>query len=116
MPNSPMVRHVLFDEALTRGLGDVEARMLVEWLVDWAEMLADMADSEEQAWEQFKPLCRKARLFSRFVSLWTDPPSRGAANQLAATERMEWALPSRPMEPEELMESLLDWETRNLCR
>lgn len=115
MQSTPMVRHVLFDEALTRGLGDVEARMLVEWLVDWAEMLADLAPSEELAWEQFRGVCHRARVFSRFVSLWANPLSRGAASQLAATERLEWALPNRPIEPDELMERILDRESRTLC-
>ena len=115
MQSTPMVRHVLYDEALTRGLGDVEARMLVEWLVDWAEMLADMAPDEDQAWEQFRNVCRRARVFSRFVALWSEPRSRGAATQLAATERMEWALPDRPLEPDELMERILDRETGHLC-
>ena len=30
----PMIRHVLRDEAITRGLGDIEARMLMEWLAN----------------------------------------------------------------------------------
>ena len=30
-----LIRHVLRDEALTRGLGDIEARMLAEWVADW---------------------------------------------------------------------------------
>src|SRR4051794_596504 len=40
MRANPWVDHVLADEALTRGLGDEEARVLVEWLVDKAEDLA----------------------------------------------------------------------------
>lgn len=115
MQSTPMVRQVLFDEALTRGLGDVEARMLVEWLVDWAEMLADLAASEDQAWERFRGVCRRARVVSRFVALWSDPLSRAAASQLAATEKLEWALPSLPLEPDELMERILDRESRLLC-
>ena len=34
MQSTPLVRHILRDEAVTRGLGDVEARMVVEWLAD----------------------------------------------------------------------------------
>jgi hypothetical protein len=115
MQSTPMVRQVLFDEALTRGLGDVEARMLVEWLVDWAEMLADLATDEDHTWEQFGRMCRRARVFSRFVALWSEPQSRGAATQLAAVEKLEWALPSQPLEPDELMERILDRESRAMC-
>ena len=42
-----LIRHVLRDEALTRGLGDIEARMLVEWLADWTELLSDAARTED---------------------------------------------------------------------
>src|SRR5947207_2362141 len=45
-----MVRSVLRDEALTRGLGDIEARMLMEWLANWTELLADAARNEDDAW------------------------------------------------------------------
>ena len=45
-----LIRHVLRDEALTRGLGDIEARMLMEWLADWTELLADAARTEDDAW------------------------------------------------------------------
>ena len=31
----PLLRHALRDEALTRGLGDIEGRMLAEWVADW---------------------------------------------------------------------------------
>ena len=40
MQSTPLVRFILRDEALTRGLGDVEARILIEWLVDRADGLA----------------------------------------------------------------------------
>ena len=33
MPVSLLLSRILDDEALTRGLGDAEARLLVEWLV-----------------------------------------------------------------------------------
>lgn len=114
MDSGPLLRHVLQDEGLTRGLGDVEARMLVEWVVDWAELLADIADSEEEAWQRLRGLCRRARAIGRFVALWSEKPSRGAATQLAATERFAWPLPSDPIEAGELMGRILDWESRHL--
>ena len=46
---APLIRGIVRDEALTRGLGDIEARMLVEWVVHWAELLAEAAQSFEDA-------------------------------------------------------------------
>src|SRR5438874_13794312 len=83
----PILRRVLRDEALTRGLGDIEARMLVEWVADWTELLAEAARNEDDAWACVQRLCRRGRAISRFVQLWEHPDSRGAASQLAASER-----------------------------
>ena len=49
-PVTTLLRHVLRDEALTRGLGDIEARMLVEWVTDWTELLAEASRNEDDAW------------------------------------------------------------------
>jgi hypothetical protein len=112
-PCDPLLRHVLRDEALTRGLGDIEARMLVEWVADWTELLAEAARTEEDAWSCVRRLCRRGRAISRFVQLWADPASRGAAAQLAAAERFAWPLPSAPVEPPDLMHHILTWESRH---
>jgi len=115
MPTScdPLLRHVLRDEALTRGLGDIEARMLVEWVADWTELLAEAARTEEDAWSCVRRLCRRGRAISRFVRLWNDPASRGAAAQLAAAERFGWPLPTDSMDPGDLMHHILAWENQH---
>jgi hypothetical protein len=110
----PLLRHVLRDEAITRGLGDPEARVLVEWLVEWAELLEVEAESEGAAWAGVRMLCRRARGISRFVSLWGQEGLRGAAAQLAAAERFHWPLPSEDEDPAELMLRILAWEDRQL--
>jgi hypothetical protein len=110
MVMAPMLRQILDNEALTRGLGDPEARLLVEWLVGEAEILADMELEEDQlAWE-IHCLCERGRLLSRFVLLWCYRSNWGAACQLAATERFSWPLPSTAMDPCELMEQILGYE------
>jgi hypothetical protein len=109
----PLLRHVLRDEGLTRGLGDIEARMLVEWATDWTELLADAARTDDDAWSCVRRLCRRARAISRFVQLWTDPDSRGAAGQLAAAERFAWPLPTATMDPADLMHHILTWENQH---
>jgi hypothetical protein len=109
-----LMRHILQDEALTRGLGDAEARVLIEWLVDWAELLAEDAESEDDAWKGIKMLCRRGRGIGRFVELWLEPETRGAATQLAGSERFHWPLPVEDEEPAELMSRILTWEDRQI--
>jgi hypothetical protein len=110
----PLLSHILDNDALTRGLGDAEARILVEWLVERAEDLAEAAPSEETAWGGLKRLCRRARAIGRFVGLWCHHHEPGAAGQLAAAERFTWPLPDGPTDPCELMQSILEWEAGNL--
>lgn len=106
----PLLRHVLRDDALTRGLGDIEARMLVEWVADWTELLAEGARTDDDAWSCVRRLCRRGRAISRFVQLWSEPQSRGAASQLAAAERFAWPLPAAAVDAGDLMHHILSWE------
>jgi hypothetical protein len=112
MLSTPLVRHILRDEAATRGLGDVEARMLVEWMADRAEQIALVAPSEATAWDEVRAVCRRARVIGSFVRLWAVPASRGSAVQLVAAERLHWPLPAGDIDPGELMEGLLAWTDR----
>jgi hypothetical protein len=104
-----LLHHILSDERLTRGLGDEEARVLVEWLVEEAEELMGMANQEEAA-EAVKWLCRRARAMTHFVRLWCLERAPGAAGQLAAAERFVWPLPEAHVDPCELMQSIVSWE------
>jgi hypothetical protein len=99
---------VLDDEALTRHLGDAEARVLVEWLVERAEAFAHLP--LDQARAELAKLCRWGRVMARFVRLWCLDQLPGAAAQLAAAERATWPLPDRPVTAWELMQDLVDWE------
>lgn len=92
---------ILGDEALTRGLGDAEARMLVEWVVARAEEFTQNAQAH------VNQLCLWARAVSRFVYLWCYAGQPAAAYQLAATERFPWTLPAEWLDPCELMEEIL---------
>jgi hypothetical protein len=102
---------ILDDEAITRGLGDAEARILIEWLVDRAEHVQQEYLVEEQAQATVGRLCRRARSISRFVTLW-EQEQRAAACQLAATERFSWPLPTDAVDPCDLMQAILSWEGR----
>jgi hypothetical protein len=106
----PLLSHILADDAVTRGLSDPEARILVEWLVERAEELAESASCEELAGREVQKLCRRARALGRFVALWCHQRERGAATQLAAVERFTWPLPATAVDPCELMQAILDWE------
>jgi hypothetical protein len=109
-----LIRGIARDESLTRGLGDVEARMLVDWVVDWAELLSDAARTEDDAARLVHRLTRRGRAISRFVQLWCHPRQRPAATQLAATERFTWPLPVEGrVRPADLMEHILNWESQH---
>ena len=111
----PLLSHILNNDALTRGLADPEARVLVEWLVDQAERAASPGKGEEAVRADVVRLCRRGRAISRFVGLWCHEGERGAAVQLAATERFGWPLPARPTDPYVLMQRILAWEARQLA-
>jgi hypothetical protein len=96
----PLLTPILEDEALTRHLGDPEARLLVEWLVEQAETGGPV-----------ESLCRRGRAIAHFVRLWGQQ-RRAAALQLAASERFTWPLPAGPVDPFELMQSIVAWESR----
>lgn len=113
MPVSPLLSRILDDEALIRGLGDAEARVLVEWLVEQAEVL-ETTRSAAGADAEVRRLCRRGRAV-RFVALWCHRRSPGAALQLAAVERFCWPLPEEAdVDACELMQIIVGWETEQL--
>jgi hypothetical protein len=113
---NPLISRVLGDDSLTRGLGDAEARVLVEWLVDQAEELS-LNRPESDAEAEMRRLCERGRAISRFVNLWCLQRLRGAALQLAATQRFTWQLPDdHRIDACELMQDILFWEKCDLVQ
>src|SRR5262245_53765786 len=109
MLSRPLLNQIVRDESLVRGLGDPEARVLIEWLVDRAEQLSwtsDDADLEISV----RRLCQRGRAVSRFVYLWCHQRAHGPAIQLAAVERFLWPLPTDTIDPCLLMQDILAWE------
>lgn len=104
-----LLYRILRDESLTRGLGDAEARLLVEWLVDRIEKLS-LRDESEAARLAVDRLCRGARSLARFVEFWCYREDHAAACQLAATERFPWPLPAGPVDAWDLMHQILNWK------
>jgi hypothetical protein len=113
MPADLLLHPILADDALTRGLGDAEARILVEGLVEQAEFLGQ-AGPPEWAAEQVRRLCRRGRAVARFVSLWCHIREQGAASQLVASERFSWPMPEALADPCEVMQSIVAWEAELL--
>jgi len=107
----PLLMRILADEALTRDLGDPEARVLVEWLVERAERLGEEVTNGEVE-KAVSALCRRGRAIARFVSLWGSASGRRGALQLAACERFAWPLPTGPVDSCELMQRIVAWEDR----
>jgi len=106
----PLLSRIVRDDAMTRGLADPEARLLVEWLVDRAEALAEAAGQLVE--DRVQALCRRGRAIGRFVVLWCYQHQRAAALQLAAAERFSWPFPEAVVDPCELMHAILSWEER----
>jgi hypothetical protein len=104
-----LLRPILDNEGLTRGLGDAEARALIEWLVQRAEDCHAQSGADAVPSEVAR-LCRRARSIARFVWLWCYARSYAAGCQLAATERFHWPLPAGGADPYELMTDILYWE------
>lgn len=104
---------ILHNDALTRDLGDAEARMLIEWLVERTEAHHAREPLEQRVHDEVLQQCRRGRAIGRFIALWCRDRSYGAALQLAATERFAWPLPTRPMDPCDLMQEILAWERQN---
>jgi hypothetical protein len=113
MVSRALLNEIFANESLTRGLCDPEARILVEWLVEQAERIAgrESPGDGEGTRRAVEQLCRRGRALSRFVQLWCHRRQRGAALQLAATERFQWPLPSEPLDPCELMYAILSCES-----
>ena len=115
MRTRPLLNLVLHDEALTRGLGDAEARVLVEWLASWAEQIIGDSADEALAAGRVEQLRHRGRSIRCFVELWCHRQDCGAATQLAATEQFQWPLPDETdADPWELMHRILDWEEHRL--
>ena len=106
------VKRLVRDDSITSGLGDVEGRMLIEWVVGWAELFADAAHSDANAHSLTYRLSLRAKAISRFVQLWANPSTRIGANQFAASERFRWPLPNDSVSSADLMEHILGWENR----
>lgn len=109
MSLKPLLRPILNNDHLTRGLGDAEARVLIEWLVERAEACHAAAGPGAVPAEVAR-LCARARAIARFVWLWCYQSAHAAACQLAATERFSWPLPTAATDPYELMSEILYWE------
>jgi hypothetical protein len=114
MGKRALLNLILDDDALTRGLGDEEARLLVEWLAEWAERIAQRSTSENDAAARIEELRRRGRAIRQFVDLWSHQYSHAAALQLAATVRFRWPLPDFYADPWELMHHILDFENARL--
>jgi hypothetical protein len=109
MVANPLLNYILSDERLTHNLGDAEARILIEWLVEQAEELTRSANVIE-AERAVTWLCRRGRAVAHFVRLWCQENARGAAGQLAAAERFAWPLPEAEVDPCELMQVIVSCE------
>jgi len=110
-----LIDRVLDDEAITAGLEDPEARLLVEWLAEQTEYIARSATSPQQAKEWVERLCHYARALRQFLILWCYDRNPGSAAQLAATQKFAWPLPSAEEENAlRILQQILLWHAKNV--
>src|SRR5262249_22429859 len=114
MGNRALLNLILHDEALSRGLDDPEARILVERLADWSETFEGRGNCRADALPRMEQIRRRGRAIRQFVDLWCHRSEHAAAIQLAASERFRWPLPEPDVDPWALMHQILDWEVRDL--
>lgn len=115
MGSQNLLSRILTDEALTRHLNDEEARLLIEWLAEWAERIQATVSDPAIAATRIEQLRCKGRAIRQFVELWCYREDFGAASQLAATQRFRWPLPASAADPWELMHTILDHESETLA-
>jgi hypothetical protein len=113
MGNRALLNLILRDDALTRGLEDEEARILVERLADWSESCFQRGVEAADPRVRVEQLRRRGRAIRQFVDLWCHRGEHAAAIQLAASERFRWPLPEPDADPWVLMHQILDWEVRD---
>jgi hypothetical protein len=112
MQVSPLLRPILDDDSLARNLGDCEARLLFEWLVERADRLARTAGADPSIGGKIAQLHRRVRAIAQFVYLWCVRQDRGAAGQLASSERFVWPMPTPGVDSCVLIERILSFEDR----
>jgi hypothetical protein len=106
MGKAAWIRRVLADDALTRGLADPEARILMDWLGEQIERLPMLPEADLAA--AVTSLCRHARRMRSFVVMWCHEFNHEGAIQLAAVEGFSDRLPTTQMlHPCDVMEHLL---------
>src|SRR5436190_23952997 len=116
MQISPLLRPILDDDSLARNLGDCEARLLFEWLVERADRLARTAGADPSVGGRIAQLHRRVRAIAQFVFLWCERRDRGAAGQLASAERFFWPMPTARVDSCVLIERILQFEDRATVR
>ena len=114
MGNRPLLNLILRDEAMTRGLEDAEARVLIERLVECLDRLGERSTETADQLNRVERMRRRGRAIRQFIDLWCHRGEHAAAIQLAAAERFRWPLPEPDADPWLLMHQILDWEDREL--
>lgn len=114
MGNRSLLNLILRDDALTRGLEDQEARVLIERLAELSDRCAERGMESGDALLRIERLRRRGRAIRQFIDLWCHRGEHAAAIQLAASERFRWPMPEPDADPWLLMHAILDWEDRDL--
>jgi hypothetical protein len=99
------INRILYDDRLTRSLGDEEARALIDWLADAADQIPP--EPEDEALAGVEALYLRGRVLARLCRLLCHERQPGAAAQLAACEGLALALPPEEADPYQVMRMLV---------
>ncbi len=99
MGNRSLLNLILHDDALTRGLEDPEARVLVERLAELSERCGERGTDASDMLMRTERLRRRGRAIRQFIDLWCHRGEHAAAIQLAASERIPLAAPRARRRP-----------------
>jgi len=105
MLTSSQLRIILWNEKITVGLLDPDARTLVERLVIQADNLSELAHGQPLA-DLLEGLVVRGRLIARIVALWVEGKHAGAS-QLAASGGLARFLPAPPTSSNDLIIAFL---------
>ena len=101
---------ILDDEAVSRNLGDAEARLLFEWLVERAELAAAKADTEVAAERAVAALSRSGALDRQVRLALVQAADQGAGRAARLGRALDWPLPPADIDAWSLTGRILRFE------
>lgn len=106
------VERILDDEALTDGIADEEAKLLLRWAVDQVERQVAPLEDPQEASERTQAVRKRCRALADVVeSLCYDEDEETAHRRWSELGNHQELAPLRRRSPVVVVEQLLKWES-----